>query len=122
MEDLQFGVGTACGRGWGVGVCPVCTGVSGCERACVCLRTGCISLCVPLRTGLRVWRVGILFRRVLFVSGSFCLIWMCVIFLDLHVCGFTGICESLCVGLPPGPPHQALNATLLPECAEECWG
>lgn len=29
---------------------------------------------------------------------------------------------SLCVGLPAGPPHQALNATLLPECAEECGG
>lgn len=58
--------------------------------------------------------IGILFLRVLFVCDSFCFIWIYVISLGLRVCGFTGISESLCVGLPPGPP--AASGPRMPLC------
>lgn len=50
-------------------------------------------------------------------SGSVLSLWPVVY-------GCIDICESLCVSgsLPASCPNRALNATLLPECAEECGG
>lgn len=80
-------------------------------------------LCVPLRMGLRAWWGGrSVSARVVCVgtfasSGPVLSLWPVVY-------GCIDICESLYVSgsLPASCPSRALNATLLPECAEECGG
>lgn len=122
MFDLHRQRGSSGDPGGTVGVCgevraeraPEPPGVSTPTFQCrprVSLCDGLLCVC------LRAW---------VCVSGPLCLIWICVIALGSHVWGCSRICEPLCVSLglrlPPALPDRALNATLLPECAEECGG